>query len=220
MKFTVHDRDLRRSTQNSGISTPNPDGGMHYGQLEEILEFSYISFNVVLFKVKWFDTNNTNRLKRCTYRNNITQIMTDRVSFQNEPFILATQATQVFYLDFPGKRGNWKAVQDSYHRKIWNPDIIVVEDNQDVVHDNNSSHITLSAELDQLDYNIINIDVQPAEVEAPPPIITIVEDEDDIDFDDHVPHDLASDDDDGHENEDDEDDSTNNVEFYVDDVED
>ncbi|PWA53560.1 hypothetical protein CTI12_AA443890 [Artemisia annua] len=32
--------------------------------------------------------------------------MTDRVSFENEPYILATQATQVFYLDFPGKRGS------------------------------------------------------------------------------------------------------------------
>ncbi|PWA40877.1 hypothetical protein CTI12_AA559270 [Artemisia annua] len=141
VKFNVHNRDLRRSTQNDGISTPNPSGGitpnpsggMYYGQLKEILEFEYIPFKVVLFKVKWFDTNNLGHIKRCTYRNNITQILTDRVSFKNEPYILATQATQVFYLDFPGKRGNLKAVQDSYHRKIWNPDIIVVEDNQDVL---------------------------------------------------------------------------------------
>ena len=217
VKFIVHDRDLRRSTQNSGISTPNPSGGMYYGQLEEILEFLYVPFKVVLFKVKWFDTNNEGRIKRCTYRNNITQIMTDRVSFQNEPYILATQATQVFYLDFPGKRGSWKAVQDSYHRKIWNPDIIVVEDNQDVVHDNNSSHVTLSAELEKLNYSTIDIDVQPAEVEAPPaPIITDVDDDDDIDYDDHVPHDLASDDEDHVDGEDEAD--TNNDDFYLSDV--
>ncbi|PWA88122.1 hypothetical protein CTI12_AA123200 [Artemisia annua] len=176
VKFNVHNRDLRRSTQNSGISTPNPSGGMYYGQLEEILEFEYIPFKVVLFKVKWFDTNNLGaRIKRCTHRNNITKIMTDRVAFENEPYIISTQATQVFYLDFPGKRGNLKTVQDSYHRKIWNPDIIVVEDNQDVVHDNTSSHVTLSAELDTLNYNTINRDVEPAEVVAPPqPIITDV----------------------------------------------
>ena len=118
VKFNVHNRDLRRSTQNSGISTPNPSGGMYYGQLEEILEFEYIPFKVVLFKVKWFDTNNDGRIKRCTYRNNIIQIMTDRVAFEDEPYILSTQATQVFYLDFSGKRGNFKAVQDSCHRKI------------------------------------------------------------------------------------------------------
>ncbi|PWA49517.1 hypothetical protein CTI12_AA480820 [Artemisia annua] len=164
VKFIVHNRDLRRSTQNSGISTPNPSGGMYYCQLEEILELLYIPFNVVLFKVKCFNTNNDGRKKRCTHRNNITQIMTDRVSFESEPYILATQATQVFYLDFPGKRGNFKVVQDSYHRKIWNPDIIVVEDNQDVVHDNTSSHVTLSAELDKLNYITIDIDVEPAKV--------------------------------------------------------
>lgn len=82
VKFIVHDHDLRRSTQNSGISTPNPSGGMYYGLLEEIIELEYIPFKVVLFKVKWFDTNNNGRIKRCTYRNNITQIMTDRVSFE------------------------------------------------------------------------------------------------------------------------------------------
>ena len=157
---------------------------------------------------------NDGRIKRCTYRNNITQIMTDRVSFSNEPYILATQATQVFYLDFPGKRGNFKVVQDSYHRKIWNPDIIVVEDNQDVVHDNTSSHVTLSAELDTLNYNTINRDVEPAEVEAP--IITDVDDDDDIDYDDHVPHDLASDGED-HVNPEDEA-GTNDEGFYLSDV--
>lgn len=214
VKFVVHDRDLRRSTQNSGISTPNPSGGMYYGQLEEILELFYIPLSVLLFKVKWFNTNNDGRIKRCTHRNNITQIMTDRVAFENEPYILATQATQVFYLDFPGKRGNFKVVQDSYHRKIWNPDIIVVEDNQDVVHDNTSSHVTLSAELDQLNYITIDLDVEPTEVEAPPqPIVTNVDDDDDIDFDDHVPHDLASDGEDHVDREDEAD--TNNEGFYL-----
>nr|GFC02576.1 hypothetical protein [Tanacetum cinerariifolium] len=31
---------------------------MYYGQLEQILEFSYLSFKAVLFRVKWFDTGN------------------------------------------------------------------------------------------------------------------------------------------------------------------
>ncbi|GKB01984.1 hypothetical protein Tco_0830028 [Tanacetum coccineum] len=37
------------------------DGEMYYGQLQEILEFSYLSFKVVLFRVKWFDTSNEGR---------------------------------------------------------------------------------------------------------------------------------------------------------------
>ena len=89
-----------------------------------------------------------------------------------------------------------------------------MEDNQDVVHDNTSSHVTLSAELDTLNYNTINRDVEPAEVEAPPqPIITDVDDDIDIDYDDHVPHDLASDGEDHNDREDEDD--TNNEGFYL-----
>nr|GEX04387.1 hypothetical protein [Tanacetum cinerariifolium] len=50
--------DERHITQNSGIWSPGPDGEMYYGQLQEILEFKYLLFKVVLFRVKWFDTRN------------------------------------------------------------------------------------------------------------------------------------------------------------------
>ncbi|GJW56244.1 hypothetical protein Tco_0102975 [Tanacetum coccineum] len=53
VRFVVHSRDERRTTQNSGICSPGGnDGEMYYGQLQEILEFSYLSFKVVLFRVK------------------------------------------------------------------------------------------------------------------------------------------------------------------------
>ncbi|GJV60011.1 hypothetical protein Tco_1466111 [Tanacetum coccineum] len=42
-------RNERRTTQNSGICSPGgKDGEMYYGQLQEILEFLYLSFKVVL----------------------------------------------------------------------------------------------------------------------------------------------------------------------------
>ncbi|GKD19947.1 S-adenosyl-L-methionine-dependent methyltransferases superfamily protein [Tanacetum coccineum] len=50
VRFFVHSRDERRTTQNSGICSPGEkEEEMYYGQLEEILEFAYISFKVVLF---------------------------------------------------------------------------------------------------------------------------------------------------------------------------
>ncbi|GKF05820.1 hypothetical protein Tco_0036488 [Tanacetum coccineum] len=59
VRFVVHSRDERRTTQNSGICSPGGnDGEMYYGQLQEILEFLYLSFKVMLFRVKWFDTRN------------------------------------------------------------------------------------------------------------------------------------------------------------------
>ncbi|GJY57549.1 putative reverse transcriptase domain, ribonuclease H-like domain, aspartic peptidase domain protein [Tanacetum coccineum] len=43
VRYVVHSRDERRTTQNSGICSPGPDGEMYYGQLQEILEFKLSS---------------------------------------------------------------------------------------------------------------------------------------------------------------------------------
>ncbi|GJY78226.1 hypothetical protein Tco_0484027 [Tanacetum coccineum] len=50
---------MSHNSQNSSICSPGgKDREMYYGQLQEILEFSYLSFKVVLLLVKWFDTSN------------------------------------------------------------------------------------------------------------------------------------------------------------------
>ncbi|GJY64201.1 hypothetical protein Tco_0465661 [Tanacetum coccineum] len=51
VRYVVQSRDERRTTQNSGICAPGPDGEMSYGQLQEILEFKYLSFKVALFRM-------------------------------------------------------------------------------------------------------------------------------------------------------------------------
>nr|GEW58347.1 hypothetical protein [Tanacetum cinerariifolium] len=101
VRFIVHSRDERHTTQNRGICSPgDKDEETYYGQLKEILEFSYMSFNVVLFRVKWFDTGNERRKIKCfVIRNNITQILAHGESFKDDQYILSTQVKQVFYLE-------------------------------------------------------------------------------------------------------------------------
>ncbi|GJS57326.1 hypothetical protein Tco_0652110 [Tanacetum coccineum] len=97
--------------------------------LEEILQFAYTSFKVVLFRVKWFDTRNEGRhVKRFVTRNNITQIMTATASYKDQPYILATQAKLVFYLEDPARQtaNLWKVVQDVNHQ--WGQDEVMIED--------------------------------------------------------------------------------------------
>ncbi|GJR82861.1 hypothetical protein Tco_0153646 [Tanacetum coccineum] len=48
VKFVVHERDILHTTQCSGVSTPGLDGEMYYGQLEEILELTYIGHRKVV----------------------------------------------------------------------------------------------------------------------------------------------------------------------------
>nr|GEU86749.1 hypothetical protein [Tanacetum cinerariifolium] len=58
VRYVVHSRDERCITQNCGICSPGPDGEMYYGQLQEILEFKYLLFKVVLFRVSLNDLDN------------------------------------------------------------------------------------------------------------------------------------------------------------------
>jgi hypothetical protein len=167
----VHSRDVRRTTQNSGISTTGPDGTKYYGLLEDILELSYLhSCKVVLFRCKWFKTNN---IKLCFTKNNITSISTQSEWFTDDQYILATQADQVFYLDEPCKAGqrvqsnrSWKVVQEVNHRKLWDRDIITENLEADIIHGGTSSDLSLSADLDNLTYDGLSRRDEATEVDV------------------------------------------------------
>ncbi|GKA40894.1 hypothetical protein Tco_0733487 [Tanacetum coccineum] len=130
VRFVVHNRDERCTTQNSSICSPGPDEEMYYGHLEQILEFLYLSFKTMLFRVKWFDTSNKG------------------------------------------------------------------QDDPDVIHVDNSSDLALSTSLNDLEIVALHIDGQSIDVDAPPDIIDVVDEDDDIiDEEDPIPHDLADTDD-------------------------
>nr|GEX41660.1 hypothetical protein [Tanacetum cinerariifolium] len=173
VKFLVHDRDIHRTTQSSGVATPGPNGEMFYGQLEEILELTYIgNRKVVLFRCKWFDTRNppfarSDHSKRCYIKQKINHILTDKDSYRDQQYILATHTRQVFYLEDLARRPpHWKIVEDVHHCKIWHRD--VVEDDQDVIHDSKSSDVALSANLGDLDYTSLSTNDESTEVDASP----------------------------------------------------
>nr|GFB08335.1 hypothetical protein [Tanacetum cinerariifolium] len=193
VRFVVHSHDERRTTQNNGICSPGPDGEMYYGQLEQILEFSYLSFKTVLFRVKWFDTSNKGRIQNFVIRNNITQIKANGEAFKNDQYILPTQDKECFYLvDMARRSPGWKVVEHVSHKKFLNGGVSVVEDDPDVIHVDNSSDLILSTSLNDLEIAALHIDGQSIDVDAPPDIIDVVDEEDDIiDEEDPIPHDLA-----------------------------
>nr|GFA45811.1 hypothetical protein [Tanacetum cinerariifolium] len=197
-RFVMHSRDERRTTQNNGICSPGgKDGEMYYGQLQEILEFSYLSFKVVLFRVKWFDTSNKGRkVKHLVLRNSMTQILTKGKAFRDDQYILATQVKQCFYLeDMARRQPHWKDVEHVNHKKFSDGGVIVVEEDHDVIHFDNSSDLPLSTSLNDLDNATLHIDGQSTEVDALPDIIDLDEDDDISDAEDAIPRDLADSDD-------------------------
>ncbi|GJS51933.1 hypothetical protein Tco_0625295 [Tanacetum coccineum] len=179
----------------SANEAPGLDGEMSYGQLQEILEFKYLSFKVALFRVKWFDTRNNGRVKKLTFRNGMTQIIGSGEWWKNDQYILATQVKQVFYLEDPAKP-NVKVVEHVNHKKFFNRGVIVVENEPDIIHLDNSSDLPPSTSGNDLDnvtfYIDLHIDGESTEVDAPPDIIDVPGEDDDIsDDEDPLPHDLA-----------------------------
>lgn len=159
IKFVVHSRDVRRTTQNSGIVSIGEDGTPFYGQLEQIIQLNYIhGCSVLLFRCKWFDTSG----KRVIKKNNSTIIDVSREWFvgnewyDTKQYILATQAKQVFYLqDLSHTTNNWRVVEDVHHRKLWDHPSISVVNETDVLHDTESSDYNLvvdsDCEVDEVD---------------------------------------------------------------------
>nr|GFA33923.1 hypothetical protein [Tanacetum cinerariifolium] len=165
-------------------------------QLQEILEFKYLLFKVVLFRVKWFDNQNQGRkVKRLVLRNNMTQIDTRGEAFKNDQYILVTQVKQVFYLEDNAKP-HWKVVEHVNHKKFFDGGVIVVEVDPDIIHFYNSSNLSLSTSLNYLDNATLHINGQSTKVDVPPYIIDVVDEDDDIIDDEYaLPHDLADSDD-------------------------
>nr|GEX56837.1 hypothetical protein [Tanacetum cinerariifolium] len=113
-------------------------------------------------------------------------------SFKDDQYILVTQVKQVFYLEDKAKP-YWRVVEHVNHKKFSDGGVIVVEDDLDIIHFDNSSDLPLSTSLNDLDNATLHIDSQSTEVDVPLDIIIDVVDEDDdiTDDEDVLPHDLA-----------------------------
>ena len=77
----------------------------YYGIIQEIWEVSYTKFKVPVFKCQWID--NKNGVERDDF--GMTRVDFLKVGYKDEPFIMAHQATQVFYVKDPSNE-RWSVV--------------------------------------------------------------------------------------------------------------
>ncbi|KAM6542647.1 hypothetical protein CsatB_007094 [Cannabis sativa] len=149
VRFMATKRDEKRSTQNSGVFVAGTEGFNYYGTLTEVLKLTFTGvYSITLFKCKWYNTNP--RRKKTIVENLISSINVSGVWYKDDPYILASQAKQVFYLDDLLRGKNWKIVENVNHRQIW--DIVDDDPNVeiDLVHDTNSSNFVLTVDLGEL----------------------------------------------------------------------
>nr|GEW02688.1 hypothetical protein [Tanacetum cinerariifolium] len=88
-----------------------------------------------------------------------------------------------------------KIVERVNHKKFSNGGVIVVEEDPDVIHFNNSSDLLLSTSLNDLDDVTLRIDGQSTKVDASPDVINLAKDDDIIDDEGALLYDLADSDD-------------------------
>jgi hypothetical protein len=99
-----------RRTTNSGVFTPGTDGLDYYGRIEEIYKLSFYGdrpFNPIIFKCHWFDP----RAARHTPNLGLVEIRQDSVYPRRDVYIVAQQATKVYYTSY--------ACQTKEHLKGW-----------------------------------------------------------------------------------------------------
>ncbi|KAL2339104.1 hypothetical protein Fmac_013550 [Flemingia macrophylla] len=66
----------------------------YFGVIEDIWEVDYGPFKVPVFKCKWVDINNGVKVDE----NDFTMVDLNRIGHRDEPFIMASQVKQVFYV--------------------------------------------------------------------------------------------------------------------------
>ena len=120
-------------TTSTGVFMPGQDGVDYYGRIDEIYELKFHgskALDPVIFKCHWFDPEVT----RQTYYNlGLVKIRQDSVLPGDDVYIVAQQATQVYYLSY--------ACQTKEHLKGW-----------DIVH-KISPHGKVHVPIDE-DYNL------------------------------------------------------------------
>ena len=171
VRFHTKDRDSRRTTQNSGVMVPGGDETgqiFFYGELHEIIRLQYICMKaVVLFKCEWYDTSL--RKNRINIVDGFTSINTRNRWYKDEPFILVSQAAQVFYVDDYKLGQDWKIVQQIQPRHVW--DIPEIESNELEV----TSDETISTCYPRVEHNLDSQTFNREDVEP-----SIIGDQEDI----------------------------------------
>ena len=120
-RFHTKDRETRKKSQNSGVVVQaDHEGKMidFYGVLDDIIELSYIGSNkVLIFKCEWWDVGNKKRINVDEF--DFVSVNITKTWYKDQPFVLATQVQQVFYVNDIKLGKDWRVAQRMQPRNIY-----------------------------------------------------------------------------------------------------
>ncbi|KAL3638393.1 hypothetical protein CASFOL_017764 [Castilleja foliolosa] len=131
VRFLTRERDSRRKTQNSGIVVDGNHGDetlSFYGVLDDIIQLDYVrGRQIILFKCDWYDLGKKKRTG-LQKEGNIVSVRVDGKWYEEDSYILADQARQVFYINDPKLGKNWRVVIPVSHRHVYDVSEMADED--------------------------------------------------------------------------------------------
>ena len=181
--FHTHSSDVGRPIQNSGvaIAAQNSRGvEIYYGIIREIVELNYRQKGyMVLFRCDWVDNREQDKWVK-TDQFGVTTVnfkhlfgSSDKLS--DEPFILASQATQVFYVPDVDDKGWCAVVQNTKPHGTYSmaavDDENVGDENVDLDDANKGLlidlHIDVDPNIDYTKFSHVRTDIDGIIVAAP-----------------------------------------------------
>ncbi|GMP88319.1 hypothetical protein CsSME_00040354 [Camellia sinensis var. sinensis] len=121
-KFRIKNYEETKKTQNSGVCVATEGGTMYYGVLIDIIELNYFDkLKYVLFKCNWADVNTSRGYKIDEYGFNLvnfSHLIHTGERLNDEPFVLSSQATQVYYVG-DVRHENWLVVVKTKARDVF-----------------------------------------------------------------------------------------------------
>nr|CAD40281.2 OSJNBb0062H02.14 [Oryza sativa Japonica Group] len=123
--YTVKEDD-KSTVQNSGVRIDafqdQVGSNTYYGRIEEIWELNYVKFKVPLFRCRWVNLRTGVKADK----EGFTLVDLSKVGYTDEPFVLAKQVEQIFYIKDPSNK-KMHIVRDG-KRRIVGVDNIVDEE--------------------------------------------------------------------------------------------
>ena len=134
LKFRSVNDEANKKMQNSRISVATDGDITYYGVLSDIIELNY-SDNIkhMLFKCKWVDDQNRRGYRTVEFgfpMVNFTHFIYGGDKIMDEPYVLAFQATKVFYVE-DKRHKDWYVVVKTKVRDVFDAGIGSQRDEDD-----------------------------------------------------------------------------------------
>ncbi|KAL3633647.1 hypothetical protein CASFOL_022409 [Castilleja foliolosa] len=138
----------------------------------EIIQLDYVrDRQVILFKCDWFDLGRK-KLTRIKKEGNIVSVRVDGKWYEEDSYILADQARQVFYINDPKLGHDWRVVIPVSHRHVYDVSEMINEEVDDDVlfvkngvYQENDTNDALEVNLDEIP-SLRRNDLDPEDVDV------------------------------------------------------